>query len=55
MWEYLGTHINKLAKDNFNNNDFYSHLGLEWTRKPMFRYTTGGRKERKEEGRKSGK
>lgn len=52
MREDLGTHLNKLAKDYFNNNDFCSYLGLKETRKPMCRYTTGERKERREGGKK---
>lgn len=49
--EDLETHLSNLVEDNVNNNDFCSYLGLKEIRRPMCKYTTGGRKKGRGRGR----
>lgn len=55
QWGDLGIHLNKVAKDYFNNNDFWLYLGLEKSRRPVCKCSIRGRKEEKDWGREKEK
>lgn len=48
--EDLEMHLSNLVEDNVNN-DFCSYLGLKEIRRPMCKYTRGGRKKGRGRGR----